>query len=252
MINTSPALNISPVVNGTGKFVIQAGSYNPNDPSHLILDGNNGNLGVQNVSPAYTLDVSGNIRATRDTYLATNPGTSVGIGTITPSSTLDVSGNLNVSGYVTSGGVYWNGCYYTNGGSWEVVASSSYSVRPTLTGDSNFIGFSSPDFSYNELVITTPVTLTDAHCIILPNNAYGIYNVSFTLDVSSNATSGNVNFYICQTTSSSTPTYYTITQTNHTNIISGRNTIKVNGLFQYNSTNQARYLFFIVQNNTNV
>ena len=59
-------------------------------------------VGIGDSTPSYTLDVSGNIRTTHDTFLATTNGTKVGIGKTSASYTLDVSGNVNATSYNTT------------------------------------------------------------------------------------------------------------------------------------------------------
>lgn len=56
----------------------------------LTADLANSRLGINNVSPAYSLDVTGTARVSTSAYLATASG-SVGIGTTSPTRLLDVS-----------------------------------------------------------------------------------------------------------------------------------------------------------------
>ena len=58
----------------------------------LTADLANSRLGINNVSPAYSLDVTGAARVSTSAYLATASG-SVGIGTTSPSYKLDVLGS---------------------------------------------------------------------------------------------------------------------------------------------------------------
>lgn len=68
-----------------------------NSESARIASG--GNVGIGNSSPSYKLDVSGKLRTTDTTLLATSGGR-VGIGTLTPSQLLSVGANqFTVDGY---------------------------------------------------------------------------------------------------------------------------------------------------------
>jgi hypothetical protein len=59
-----------------------------------------GYIGINNLAPAYQLDVSGSIRATGSIYATTN----IGVGTTTPSVALDVVGSIKASGDVNISG----------------------------------------------------------------------------------------------------------------------------------------------------
>lgn len=70
----------------------------------LTADLANSRLGINNVSPAYSLDVTGTARVSTSAYFATASG-SVGIGTTSPSDKLSVIGSSGVDGFIfVSGG----------------------------------------------------------------------------------------------------------------------------------------------------
>ena len=113
------ALNIGPVVNGNGSFAIGAGNYGVSKklfPAQLILDGVNGNLGIQNYTPSYTLDISGNMRTT-DTIYAQG-----GIRGATGSFSY-----LNVSGY-TANFIQTSPSYDGNWYSVSISTSGQYQI----------------------------------------------------------------------------------------------------------------------------
>jgi len=92
----------------------------------LTADLANSRLGINNVSPAYSLDLTGIARVTTSAYFATASG-SVGIGTTSPVSTLNVSGTTGIN-WVGSGSVSYGlvtiGTGGTAGGSlWVNTAS---------------------------------------------------------------------------------------------------------------------------------
>ena len=93
--STSPFTNIA-IINSNLTFWYQPFQFN----NYLLCASN---VGILNFNPTYTLDVTGSMRTTSNTFLATSSG-SVGIGTTTPQYTLDVYGTARVFNSNTASG----------------------------------------------------------------------------------------------------------------------------------------------------
>lgn len=82
--------------------------YNSNTLGTLYTTG--GNVGINQISPTFTLDVSGSIRSTSSAAFVSNSNTlgslvttggNVGINLTTPSEKLEINGNLKINGITT-------------------------------------------------------------------------------------------------------------------------------------------------------
>jgi len=96
------------VINGSGspgQIAFFTASNTIGGDSNLYWDNTNKRLGIGTTSPAYRLDVAGDIRGQNNLYVSGN----VGIGTTSPTEKLEVSGNIRLSGtgnYINIAGSY--------------------------------------------------------------------------------------------------------------------------------------------------
>ncbi len=120
----------------------------------LTADLANSRLGINNVSPAYSLDLTGTARVSTSAYFATASG-SVGIGTTSPTRLLDVSAagaayirasdttnSVNVDMLAASSGG-WIGTQSNH--SFQLQTNNTERMRITSAGDVG-IGTSSPSY----------------------------------------------------------------------------------------------------------
>jgi len=106
--NSTITLNKVLVGNGTSAVL---------SPANLHWDNTNSRLGIVNTSPQYNIDVTGTLRTTSTTNLAT-AGANVGIGTITPTNKLHIENGTGAAK------IYVNGT--TGNASLEYRVSGTY------------------------------------------------------------------------------------------------------------------------------
>lgn len=218
------------------------------------------NVGINlgETGPSFTLDVSGNIRATQGitgptgsfTYLSASQGITGPTGSF---QSLNVNGNVNVSGYISSGGVYWYGGI--TGPSQTVATNNTAGIILSTTAP--LIN------SFNSTGVTTATGFTvqypgsgttTTNPIIVPTGAYGVYSVTININLDGASVStpnGTVQLIICQTTSSGVVKSYALTETYVDSILAGdTNVTPTTGLFQYTQANQGNYFSFIFANSS--
>jgi hypothetical protein len=74
-------------ISGSGNITADAGT--------LFVDATNDRVGIGNISPSYTADISGTLRNTTSAYVATSSG-NFGVGTTSPTSKADILGTLRI------------------------------------------------------------------------------------------------------------------------------------------------------------
>jgi hypothetical protein len=169
-----------------------------------IID--NGNVGINNTSPTYKLDITGTLRATGGdittaTLLATTslsaPGNSntvgsifttggnVGVGTVVPSAKLDVAGTLRAGGEITAAGdgtgisFYLGRIYKAGGAGLRIVAGNGDTVF-TNTGN-NFTTMSIAEDGV--LSVTTRVTSANMAAGSITSGTLRVNTVNMTPSV---------------------------------------------------------------------
>ncbi|OFY63512.1 MAG: hypothetical protein A2Y71_12190 [Bacteroidetes bacterium RBG_13_42_15] len=99
------------------KLLVGSGTSAVITPANLHWDNINSRLGIVNTSPAYNIDITGTLRTTSTTYLATS-GANVGIGTTNPTNKLHIENGTGAAK------IYVNGT--TGNSSLEYRVSGSY------------------------------------------------------------------------------------------------------------------------------
>jgi Chaperone of endosialidase len=171
----------------------------------LTADLANSRLGINNVSPAYSLDVTGTARVSTSAYFATASG-SVGIGTISPKS----YGALTISGQtigLSNIGIDVNQAYKLN----SYYSSSAGSDKTISTGYAASIGLDNSvgalTFSNSSSSVTADGNITNTERVRITsagNVGIGTTNPIAKLDVRS---SGSINSYVNFEGYSSTDAY---------------------------------------------
>ena len=73
------------------------------DTNTIVVDATNNRLGVNNASPAKTLDVSGDVAVDTDTFVVDATNDRVGVNVASPTTALDVSGTVNATSFTGDG-----------------------------------------------------------------------------------------------------------------------------------------------------
>jgi hypothetical protein len=163
---------------GFGYNTIYQTGTNTNQELNILSRGNSpitlnsfaystGNVGINNATPTYKLDVVGDLRSTTSAYFATSSG-SVGIGTVSPNAKLDVVGGITLrSERISTSQEYPVGHYSTG----ETV----FEIDPTWTQAQLQDYFGSTNVAW-EADSTAP-----GYCIRITGsvNVSGTYNSGF-------------------------------------------------------------------------
>jgi hypothetical protein len=186
------------------------------------------------------------------TYLSASQGITGPTGSF---QTLAVNGNANISGYISTGGVYW---YGTIGSGQSVSSGSTSGITLSLTSGSTYntfysTGVSSSTTSFTCYYPSSSYTVT-TNPIVVPTGAYGVYSVSINVNLNgTTTTTGLVTLIICQTSSSGTIVGCSATES-YLNTTGDElvNITQASGLFQYTSGNSGNYFSFIFANSSTV
>jgi hypothetical protein len=177
-------------------------------------------------SSAVTFDVPniGRLYLNENTFINGSLGINKALTSSTTNATLDVSGNTNITGYVTSGGPYWN---------------SGYTTNPSPIQGGGFIASITPsspaDFKSG--------IIQNGNNLQIPTGAYGIYSVYFSTNVDGASTGGG--FLILNILQGGTVIK---TTESYTGGFASLNTVRVQGLVQYTSSNSNELSFEISTN----
>jgi hypothetical protein len=124
---------------------ITIGVRNDKDSGSIFIDSASTYIGINDITPSYRLDLNGDFRSTRSTYLSTATG-SVGVGTISPTAKMDVyeTGAANQQLAIRNNGTYHTALvatstsnFLTDSKAWGIFGGpNSY-----ITGTTDAVGF---------------------------------------------------------------------------------------------------------------
>ena len=179
--NNSTAIGYNAIIDASNQMVLGGlpvvGSY----PSVKIPGSYVGINGVYNPSSGYNLDVSGILRTTGNTYLATTSGNYVGIGTTNPAYTLDVSGNIKVGV-----GLFMNNGRIFFGNNTSGVEEQF--LWPRWTDNATYLNYGSTGFYIRNNSSELTMFMNNSNQVGIGTSSPG-----YTLDVSGNVNATSYN-----------------------------------------------------------
>jgi hypothetical protein len=164
-----------------------------------------------------------------------------------------IPGNLNVSGYISTGGVYY---FNTISAAQSVSGNVTIGIIPATPPTANINTFSSIGITTGP-VTPSPGGFPPTTAVVMPAGAYGVYSVSMDINTNINSPPGTlaipkiVSFKIIQTDSSGAKKSEVISETYIAEDSAiDANTTPISGLFQYTPGNGGNYFSFFVSNST--